>query len=174
VSDTIIPVQTTASSNYLIGNAVSHLFFSHPLSLSLSMQNGTEEIAGWMDEAGLSPLDAEEAVGEKILMEKAIESFQSDPLSLPRKLGIQALTFWYLGEVPIKSVILLLIQIPVLFFALRKIRKAVRENALVVPLILTIVYWWGIAALFVAHARIAVPVMPLVLVLAVYGMVRRA
>jgi 4-amino-4-deoxy-L-arabinose transferase-like glycosyltransferase len=74
----------------------------------------------------------------------------------------------------VKAIILLLIQIPVLFFAFRKIRKAVRENALVVPLILTIVYWWGISALFVAHARIAVPVMPLVLVLAVYGMVRRA
>ena len=174
VSNSIIPVQTTASSNYLIGNAVARDYFEHPLSLSISMQKGTEEIAGWMNEAGLSPLDAEEAAGENLLKQKAIESFRSDPLFLLRKLGVQALTFWYLGEVPVKSIVLLLIQMPVLFFALRRLRKAVRENALVVPLLLTIVYWWVIAAFFVAHARITVPVMPLVLVLAVSGMVRRA
>jgi 4-amino-4-deoxy-L-arabinose transferase-like glycosyltransferase len=172
VSDTIIPVQTTASSNYLIGNTVARDFFEHPLSLSISMQEGTEEIARSMGEAGLSPLDAEEAAGENILRQKAIESFRSDPVFLLKKLGIQAFTFWYLGEVPLKSIVLLIVQIPVLFFALRKIRKAVRESTLVVPLILIIIYWWGIAALFVAHARIAVPVMPLVLLLAVYGMYR--
>jgi 4-amino-4-deoxy-L-arabinose transferase-like glycosyltransferase len=174
VSDSIIPVQTTAASNYLIGNTVARDFFEHPLSLSVPMQKGTEEIARSMDEAGLSPLDAEEAAGENVLRPKAIESFRSDPIFLVKKLGIQAFTFWYLGEVPLKSIVLLLVQIPVLIFALRKIRKTVRESALVVPLILIIIYWWGIAALFVAHARIAVPIMPLVLLLAVYGMYRRA
>ncbi len=173
VSGILIPVQTTAASNYLIGNAVAHDFFQHPLSLSIPMQKGTEEIAQWMDEADLSPTDAEEAEGESILRQKAVESFLSNPLFLLQKGGTQAFTFWYLGETPPKSLIILIVQFPILFFAVRRIRKAVRESTLVVPLLLIITYWWGVAAIFVAHARVAVPIMPLVLLLAVYGIYRR-
>jgi hypothetical protein len=174
VSGAIIPVQTTASSNYLIGNTVARDFFRYPLSLAESMQKGTEDIASWIGEADLDATEAEEAVGESILRQKAIESILSNPLFLFQKIGIQAFTFWYLGETPLKTVVILVIQIPILFYALRRIRKAVRENALVVPLILIIIYWWGVAAFFVAHARIAVPIMPLVLLLAVYGIYRRS
>lgn len=173
VSGTVIPVQTTASSNYLIGNTVARDYFRHPLSLSESMRKGTEEIAGWMDEADLSPTDAEEAEGETVLRQKAVESFLSNPLFLLQKIGTQAITFWYLGEVPLKSIVILAVQLPLLFFAVRRIRKVVRENALLVPIILIITYWWGVAAIFVAHARIAVPIMPLVILLAVFGTYRR-
>ncbi len=174
VSDSVIPAETTASSNFLIGNVVARDFFQHPLSLSIPMQKGTDEIAQWMDEADLSPLDAEEAAGENVLRKKAIDSFLSNPVFLLQKVGTQAITFWYLGETPLKSIIILIVQLPILFFAVRKILKAVRENTLVVPLILIITYWWGVAALLVAHARIAVPIMPLVLLLAVYGLYGRS
>ncbi len=172
VTKEFIPVQTTAASNFIVGKAIAQDFTKYPLSFSQSMERATSEIGDTLDNADISPLDAEEAVGEAYLRNMIIREVWNNPKILFQKISAQVFTFWYLAESPLKSILILIVQLPIILSAIAGIIFMGRRKQKLFPLLSIIVYWWGIAVCFIAHARIAVPIVPLVIILAVIGLLR--
>ena len=110
-------------------------------------------------------------VASKILDNYALRSIIQRPLHFTKKVCIQFLTFWYLGNNKLKTLAILIIQLVFLlpwlasgmYFSLMKCVKPV------IPVLILISYLNFTYAATGANARHGMPAMPLALVIAAFG-----
>jgi hypothetical protein len=120
---------------------------------------------------GINHLDIDPKVAS-ILNKYALRTMTHTPLKFAKKVAIQTLTFWYLGNTRAKTLAILFIQL--VFIIPWLIAGTVfcisRRVALSVPLLLMILYLNLIYAVTNANARHGMPVMPLAMIVVAYGL----
>jgi len=162
----VIPVHTGAGFNIKVGNAIARSYFSDPLAYSVLWDKNIDQIQSLT--AGLSskrPLrDLEE---EDIYMASAIDELQSDFHLLLKRIAVNGLNFWYIGETRLKSAVLILLKFPIFVLSIISIIAGLKmgEKRIWIFLIVILAYWCAHLP-FAANGRLSVPVMPLVMLLA--------
>lgn len=162
-----IPVHTSLGMNLMVGEAIAGYWTDAPFSTLILWERGHVQAMQVLAGTGY---DAVSPGGDAMLVGYVIDSWLREPGTFLRHVAVNAASFWYLSESTLKSVVLLCLQLPLMAFALRGARRARRQNDAVILIVLAVLYFWGVHALIVGWLRYAVPVVPLLILLAVAGM----
>lgn len=108
-------------------------------------------------------------VYDNFLMKTALHEFQVQPTLILQKLVVQSLTYWYLAADSSKSILTGSLQIPFVILAIFGALAAWRQKSEALLLLIPIVGIMGGSVLVFAFARLAVPVIPYIIGLAVFG-----
>ncbi len=172
VSNELVLVTTGGGYNFLTGNYfVEHYNANNRSSLMLT-SIAVEKIDSILARKGSAHPQFYNltASQDKYLNQVALESVKGNPLGLLSKIVKQFLCFWCLGASETKTRILSLLQLPILFLAGFGIFFSYTRKKNSTLLILVIVYFNLLYAAIHAEVRYSVPVVPYVLILAVYGL----
>ena len=171
----LIPVHVLAGFNLVVGDVFVDNWSNHPLSYAKLYDLAQERIHelrqqvqtgsyGWRNELKL----------EAAATELSLKRYRADPLFLLKKVAINALTFWYLGQTPLKSVVIGLEQACLLgLFILAGIRllgqRGIRSRpGLLVGL--TLLYYLAHLPIF-AFGRLSVVLIPVMIAAAAAGLI---
>jgi 4-amino-4-deoxy-L-arabinose transferase-like glycosyltransferase len=180
VSGRFIPVSAGGGYAFLFGDLFAERFdgFS-PYSDEYPDENALQYIEDERAAALLPPhlaarfwhLDIEPESSE-ILDRYAAQSILNKPLAFAKKMAIQSLTFWYLGNNRLKTSAILLVQlvfvIPWFLAGVYLSRKRRIRTAL--PLLLLIVYLNLTYAATIANARHGMPSMPIAIMFGAFAL----
>jgi 4-amino-4-deoxy-L-arabinose transferase-like glycosyltransferase len=169
-SGRFIPVHTSLGLNLMLGEAIARHWTDEPFSTLVLWEKGH---AAAMQVLAGTGYDAGSPGGEAMLAGHVLEEWLRDPVALLRHVAVNATTFWYLSESALKSLFLLALQLPLLLCAARGAWNVRGQRSAVLLVVLAVLYFWGVHAVVVGWLRYAVPVMPLLILLAAVGMTRR-
>jgi 4-amino-4-deoxy-L-arabinose transferase-like glycosyltransferase len=167
-----IIVRQGGPANFLLGNyAVDH-YDEAPMQLTpLRELAKNKREALILDKTGAVSIDEVDPIErEKIWGQEVTNFLKTQPGQFVRKVIVQAIRFWYLGDTFSKSIFILSIQLPLLIMALLGIIQAIRHRKPFVFYLLTIAYFNSIYAVMWVEARYTVPLEPYVMTLASYGL----
>lgn len=163
----IIPVHTGAGFNLIMGNKYAKTFFEKPfLSYNLIWDDKSNEIkaiAGEIKDKGAT----REIKEDFLFLELGINEITNSPFLIFKKIFVAGVFFWISGETLIKTLIIIILKIPVMimaifggFFAIKlKYRK------IYFAIWLIIIYWF-LHLPFIPPARLSTPIMPIMIILA--------
>ncbi|MGB3339945.1 MAG: glycosyltransferase family 39 protein [bacterium] len=162
----IIPVHTGAGFNIKVGNAIARSYFSDPLAYSVLWDKNIDQIRSLT--AGLSsnrPLrDIQE---EDIFMASALNELRGDFGLFTKRIVVNGLNFWYIGETRLKSIVLIILKLPILVLSVLSIFAGLKMGEKRIWIFLIIMFaYWVVHFAFAANGRLSVPVMPLAMLLA--------
>jgi 4-amino-4-deoxy-L-arabinose transferase-like glycosyltransferase len=161
-----IPVHTSLGLNLVQGEAVAEHWTDAPFSTLALWEKGNSDTREVLADGSLSPGSPE---GDARLIRHVTCRWSADPMRFVRHVAVNALTYWYLSESPVKSVVILLLQVPLIFFAVRGVRNTGKQKEALMLLVLAVLYFWGVHAAIVGWLRYSVPIMPVLILLAVRG-----
>jgi len=120
---------------------------------------------------GADPLQFDRGASgvDESLLPYVLWHVQNEPRKLLNRIAVQIPRFWYLSESPLKSWLIAGIQGIFLLLALAGAFHSLGTNRHGLVLVLTVVYFNLVYAVFIALARFSVPVVPYVIILAVAG-----
>ncbi|MBU1878732.1 MAG: glycosyltransferase family 39 protein, partial [Chloroflexi bacterium] len=165
----LLPIHTTGGFNLYLGNGFTRHWPQAPLSYAdLKTLTLTDRDALY---AAQRRQPADELEQDDVLMAAALAELLADPALIGRKLVIQSLTFWYLAADRSKSLLTGALQIPVALLALPGLVRALRHwrDSWAWCLLIPIAGIAGVSVPVFAFGRLAAPIMPYLLGLAVYG-----
>jgi hypothetical protein len=167
-----IIVRQGGPANFLLGNyAVAH-YDEAPMQLTpLRELAKNKREALILDKTGAVSIDEVDPIEREKIWGREVTNFlKTQPGRFVRKVIVQAIRFWYLGDTVSKSIFILSIQLPLLIMALLGIIQAIRHRKPFVFYLLTIAYFNSIYAVMWVEARYTVPLEPYVMTLASYGL----
>jgi 4-amino-4-deoxy-L-arabinose transferase-like glycosyltransferase len=170
-SGRFIPVHTSLGLNLMLGEAISRHWTDAPFSTLTLWEKGHAAAMQILAGTGHEAMSPE---GDAMLVRGVAVGWLRDPVAFVRHVAVNAVTFWYLSESTLKSLVLLALQLPLLLCAVRGARDGRGRSPAAMAIILTVLYFWGVHAVIVGWLRYAVPVMPLVILLAVAGLTDRS
>ena len=144
-----------------IGNAIARSYFSAPLAYSVLWDNNIEKIEALTADLSIERpwLDIEE---EDIFFNSALKELRSDFGLLIKRLVINGLNFWYIGETRLKTIVLIILKLPILVLAVFNAITGLRSGKKKMWIFVIVILFYWIAHLpFAANGRLSVPVMPL-------------
>jgi 4-amino-4-deoxy-L-arabinose transferase-like glycosyltransferase len=160
-SGMVVPVHTSLGFNLMQGDAIADHWREIPSSSVLLWESGNARADSLLTGSGFSPSDP---AGDRVLVRAALRRYLAEPLFWAERVGVNAATFFYLSESPMKSLLLSLMQLPLYALALWGLRRGANPRTLMLAAI--ILYFVLAHACIVGWARYSVPVVPLVVVLA--------
>jgi 4-amino-4-deoxy-L-arabinose transferase-like glycosyltransferase len=162
-SGRVVPVHTSLGLNLMQGEAVAEHWREEPFSTLALWEKGESDTRIVLAGSTASPGSPE---GDARLIRHVIDRWSADPMSFVRHFAVNALTYWYLSESPAKSAVILLLQVPLIFFAVRGVLHRREHRGPVLILVLAVLYFWGVHAVIVGWMRYSVPVLPAMILLA--------
>ncbi len=171
ITHRFIPVHLLAGFNFQIGDSFIENYWKSPFSYaglwSRAYQKVKTDIMA-MDLSGL-PLSKQEAISDSLLLQKSLRRYLEHPDFLLRKITYNTVLYWTLGETPSKSMVISLMQIPLLLlFSLAGI-KVFRQHGIrsvqAIP-ILMIGCYYGLHLPIFAFARLSVVLVPVMVLYA--------
>jgi 4-amino-4-deoxy-L-arabinose transferase-like glycosyltransferase len=165
-SGRVVPVHTSLGLNLMQGEAVAEHWTEAPFSTLALWEKGDSDTREVLADSSVSAGSPE---GDARLIRHVTGTWSADPMILVRHVAVNALTYWYLSESPVKSAVILLLQVPLIFFAVRGVRSPGEQKDAFVLLLLAVLYFWGVHTIIVGWMRYGVPVVPLMILLAVSG-----
>jgi hypothetical protein len=160
-SGIVVPVHTSLGFNLMQGDAIADHWREGPGSSVLLWESGAARADSLLTGSGFSPFDP---AGDRVLVWAALRRYAAEPLFWAKRVGVNALTFFYLSESPLKSLVLALMQLPLYALALWGLRRGANPGTLMLAAI--VLYFVLAHACIVGWARYSVPVVPLVVILA--------
>jgi len=157
----IVPVHTGAGGNLKLGNAFARDFLINPFSYDEIWQRNIRKIRSLT--AGIRSSSASADIQkEDIYMAGALADIRSDPGLLVRKVLVAGSMFWYIGENRTKTVVLLVLRVPVLILAFLGIYRTIcyKEKRLWPAIVVVLTYWISHLP-FAPAGRLSVPIMPI-------------
>lgn len=110
---------------------------------------------------------------DEALYERAIRAILAKPGRFLKATLVRAGRFWYFAYTPQRIAFCLILHLPILLFAAFGIANAIKSRVRGCGILIVIVaYFWGLHSVSHAIVRYSVPIMPLVIVFASYGLVR--
>lgn len=94
------------------------------------------------------------------------------PMLFFRKLVVQAVDFWFIGQNWKVSIALAAMNAPLLCLAIIGIIRAKQNRLFIAPFLIIILYFWGLHSAVLAIYRYSVPIMPLIFLFALLGIRR--
>jgi len=173
----LIPVHGLAGFNLMIGDEFASHWKEAPLSYRQLFRYGA---ARFSDMEKTLPdgieLWKKELMLEKATIEQSLRRYISDPVFLAKKMAVNMYMFWILGENTLKSIVIGLIQLPLLGLFVFSIIPLLCRNGLrtIYGLSLAIVISYFIIHLPIfAFARLSIVVIPTVIVYACANLRRK-
>lgn len=167
LSGELVPVHALGGFNIQWGDRYALHYFEAPLSYRMLRAIGWPEVdavvAGRLPETG--PDWRWQLTYDALALEDSVARYRADPLFLARKIGLNAIMFWTLGETPVKSLMISALQLPLLaafIVALRRRRARGPWGAEGIPPALVTLYFGAHLPIF-AFARLGVVVVPTML-----------
>jgi 4-amino-4-deoxy-L-arabinose transferase-like glycosyltransferase len=161
-----VPVHTLLGVNMIQGDAIGECWTKHPLSSLELWHHSVHEIDSLLFKSGYSPTDPE---GDRILFLSSLKHNFSSPLEFIKRDLINFLTFWYLGESPLKSMLLASIQLPLLVCVIAVILRLWQKNMAIRVVVLLIAYFAVAHSLVNGWARFSTPIVPASLLFVSYA-----
>lgn len=169
LSGRFIPVHTSLGLNFVQGEAIARHWTETPFSTLAIWEKGRAEGGELLASGNQRPESPE---GDALLTAAILQRWWRDPVTLLRHAAANAVTFWYLSESPLKSGVILLLQVPLLVFGVRGMRR-MRLRAPAMPILcVSVLSFWIVHALVVGWLRYSVPVLPLMILCAAAGLGR--
>ncbi len=162
VTGAFVPVHTSLGLNLIQGDAIAQHITEIPFSNFELWHFGEEKIDSLLAGTNYTKTDPD---GDRLLASASLNYNVSHPMFLIKRTFVNFVTFWYLSESKLKSVFLIILQIPLLILTSIASVRLWREHAAVRPLILLTVYYVLLHSLVVGWARYSVPIVPLCLML---------
>jgi len=162
----ILMAQSNAGANMLLGNGFTRNWLQSPFSY-VALKSKTIEDHKMILDKYARPENP--VVYDNFLMKTALHEFQVQPTLILQKLVVQSLTYWYLAADSSKSILTGSLQIPFVILAIFGALAAWRQKSEALLLLIPIVGIMGGSVLVFAFARLAVPVIPYIIGLAVFG-----
>lgn len=161
-----IPVHTGTGLNMYVGNVYGRELWSDPLSYSRIWDRhvtpGLSAIRGLRGVQWVKDVE-----GDRYFRHLAVEELRRDPSLVLKKASAAALMFWLAGDTPPKTMVVLLLRLPVLALGFwgagLLIRRRDRRFIAVLAFVLA---YWLVHLPFGGPARLSAPVMPLMVVFA--------
>ena len=104
--------------------------------------------------------------GDRLLTRVAFDRYLHKPVEFLRRCGINFLTFWYLGETKLKSIALLICQVPLILFGLIGLFKSRSIKLPLAPVLTFLVYFVVLSSMIYGIGRFSVPLIPVLLLFA--------
>jgi 4-amino-4-deoxy-L-arabinose transferase-like glycosyltransferase len=163
-SQEVIPVQTTLGMNLIQGDVIGERWHEEKLSSIKLWTEGMARTDSILKGTGHTATDPK---GDKIVLNVVVDSYQHHPIDYIKRCGINFLTFWYLGETDLKSIVLLILQIPVLILGIFGLINARREKIPLAPMLSFLIYFVVVYAMIYGIGRFSVPLVPILLLFGV-------
>jgi 4-amino-4-deoxy-L-arabinose transferase-like glycosyltransferase len=163
----VIPVQTTLGMNLIQGNIVGEKWTDEKLSSIKLWTDGMSRTDSILHGTGHIATDPK---GDKIVANVALDNYQHHPLDYMKRSGINFLTFWYLGETDLKSIVLLILQVPLLIFAMFGLVKGRKTKIPLAPIVTFLIYFVLVYAMIYGIGRFSAPLVPVLMLFAISAM----
>ncbi len=166
-----IPVHVLAGFNFQVGDSFIENYWQAPFSYAGLWDRAYRKVTAEINSMDLGelPRPAQEAISDSALLRKSLQRYLEQPGFLLRKMGYNAVLYWTLGETRLKSMVISLMQIPlVLVFAYAVIRLFRREgvrSAKAIPVFMVGCYY-GLHLPIFAFARLSVVLVPVMILYA--------
>lgn len=151
-----VPVHTLLGANMINGDAIRDHWTEHPGSSTAIYALAEERRNALLAGTGLTMADP---AGDRLLLQASLDDAMARPLLFVKRTLLNAVTFWYLSESPVKSAGLLLLQLPLLA-AVAVLARRRRPGAVAAPVLLLVLYFWAAHALVNGWARYSAPLVP--------------
>lgn len=106
---------------------------------------------------------------EGVVIRHLYHKYLTSPLFFLKKVGIQAIQFWYLGGGRLRCLLFALMQVPLLILGLFGLVSAARHKFFITPLLFIIIYFVIIHSISFGAARYSIPIMPYIGMFAAYA-----
>jgi 4-amino-4-deoxy-L-arabinose transferase-like glycosyltransferase len=162
----LILVHTSGSVNFIIGDVLVQHLAEHPLSHGVLFEKGHQEVVSLIEKYGLTR--SHDSAVETRLSAEVFSRVKGNPSFYVKKILYQAATFWYLGETPLKTVLLILVNVPILVLGLLGIMsyKLGQQEKGMLLLISFVLYFWLIYSAIYAIARFSATIVPVMIIFA--------
>jgi 4-amino-4-deoxy-L-arabinose transferase-like glycosyltransferase len=170
VSRAFVPVHVSLGLNLIQGDALASHWTSQPLSSLQLWFKGKEMMDSILTDSDHTPTDV---AGDRLLTSASFHYNVTHPMFFLKRTVVNFLTFWYLGESPMKSIFLMLLQIPLLLLTVMASVRFWKTNPMIQPLILLIGYYAILHSMIIGWARYSVPIVPLCIILSVMFLRRK-
>jgi hypothetical protein len=166
LSGQLVLVHTSVGLNLVQGEAIGEQWTNTPFSTLAIWEEGRKQTEQLLAPAGLRPESPE---GDAMLTGTILHRWWSSPVILVRHAATNGLTFWYLSESPLKSGVVIAMQIPLLILAGLGLRRMWIRGFSAHILLVAVVSFWLVHALIVGWLRYSVPVLPILILIAAAG-----
>lgn len=167
LSGELVPVHALGGFNVQWGDRYALHYFESPLSYRALRATGWPEVdaivAGRLPES--APAWRWQLTYDALALADSVGRYRARPQFLLQKIGLNAVMFWTLGETPLKSVLISMLQLPLLAaFLTAVLRRGAREpwGAEGIPPALVALYFGAHLPVF-AFARLGVVLVPTML-----------
>jgi 4-amino-4-deoxy-L-arabinose transferase-like glycosyltransferase len=168
VTHKFIPIHTNASINFIIGDSLVKNIFEFPLSHSILFAKGHEEVVYLLDKYNLS--NSHDSKVEAELIREVFKRMRNHPFFYLKKVVVQAFTFWYLGETPIKTLLIIITTLPfvILGFICGVSELSRKPDISKASPFIFVAYFWFLCSLVYSIARFSTPILPIVIIFAAH------
>lgn len=161
-----IPVHTGMGGNLKRGNLIAGKFLRHPFSYRDLNEITDPEMNRIKKSVQGTRLEREFEI-DSLMKASALRDIRQDPSLLLRKAATAGTMFWFLGDTPAKTAVLLLLRLPILVLfvwaAFMGLRGGQAGHRLAVFIV---IFFWLLHLSFAPMARLSVPLLPLLMVYA--------
>ena len=161
----LIPVHTGAAFNLVVGQELSRDFRTSPAGYGRLWNQNIQEIFALTDELE-SRGPQREVEKEDIYRRHALQTAREHPARVVGHAAFAGASFWYLGETPRKTVLQLLLRLPVLLLGGWGLTRALRGSPPLRFAAGCVILYWLSHVPFAPPVRLSVPVLP---VLCLFG-----
>jgi len=166
LSGRFIPVHVGTGGNLKRGNLMAGEFLRHPLSYRDLHQRTDPEMERIKKSVQGSQVERDIGI-DRLMKSSAFQDIRRDPSLIAQKAVAAGLMFWFVGDTAAKTLILVILRLPVLVLfawaALKGLRAGRKELWLAVFLVVS---FWVLHMPFAPSARLSVPLLPLLILLA--------
>jgi hypothetical protein len=97
----------------------------------------------------------------------AFWDIRQDPSLIVKKAVSAGTMFWFIGDTPAKTLVLVILRLPVLFlFALASFKGLRAGQARLWPAVFLVAFFWILNVPFAPSARLSVPLLPILILIA--------
>ncbi len=166
-----VPVHSLAGFNFQIGDSFIDDYRRAPWSYAALWRRAYGKVRAEiraMDLADL-PLAEQEATSDSLLLRKSLERYLDHPAFLLRKMVYNTLLYWSLGETRLKSLVISIMQVPLLLLFVASAIKVFRLQGIrsihAIPIFMVGCYF-GLHLPIFAFARLSVVLVPVMVIYA--------
>lgn len=166
---TVTFIHTGLGFNLIQGNQIARSFPLLPVSSTTNWAEGRAHVESLLTGRGGNGF---EPANDIYLMRIAVRERVDSPAFGIGGIAVNALTFWYLAETPIKSVVAGCLQLPLFFLTILHARRLWASQLVNRVALIALFYMWVVHALVVGWVRYSAPVIPLLVLVAISGLVQ--
>lgn len=157
----VVPVHTGACKGLKLGNVFARDFLINPFSYNEIWRRNISQVRSLTK--GIRYTRSLGNIQKEDICTSALADIRSDPSLLVRKILVAGSMFWYIGENRAKTLILLILKVPILILALFGIYRSIHcKEIRLWPAIVVILTYYVSHLPFAPPGRLSTPIMPIV------------